>query len=113
MFRYMIHTCNNRYWYVHDYLIPSMLKQGIPKEDIVVYLDKYNEGNLTSCMHSFHSLPSRDNVWHLQDDVVISRDFKSKIEQCESLDSFLICGFCSNVDSNKDKIVSEIKKTGT
>ena len=32
--KYMIHTCEARLWYVEEYLIPSMLKQGIKEDDI-------------------------------------------------------------------------------
>jgi len=39
--KYMIHSCNSRLWYVEQYLIPSMIKQNIPREDIILFNDHY------------------------------------------------------------------------
>ena len=77
MARYLIHACPRRMWYVEEYLIPSMLKQGIAKGDIRVYNDKEGEGNLRACMKAFalcEGIPG--GTWHLQDDVCICRNFK-------------------------------------
>ena len=46
---YLIHACNKRFWYVKEYLIPSMMLQGIPAENIFVYRD-YNEQTLRQGM---------------------------------------------------------------
>ena len=101
MAKYMIHACKQRMWYVNDYLIPSMVKQGIGKnDDIFIYLDKNEEGNLVSCMSSFSYVKNIDTegIWHLQDDVIISSDFKQRTEE---LDDGLVCGFCCDYDANK------------
>lgn len=80
--RYMIHACPKRMWYVNDFLIPSMLAQGIEKEQITVYNDEKHEGNLKACMHSFQTLPDDNGgTWHLQDDVIICRDFRKRTEK--------------------------------
>lgn len=96
MAKYMIHACNKRIWYVEDYLIPSMIAQGIEGKDIVVYLDKANEGCLTSCVRSFDALRGiSGGVWHLQDDVIISSSFR---QQTEQHDSGIVCGYCWDQD---------------
>lgn len=93
---YMIHACNQRMWYVRDFLIPSMLGQGIEPDHILVYRDKNSIGNLRAWVDSCNRLCAQcarddiDGVWHLQDDVVICKDFK---ERTEKYDSGIICGF--------------------
>lgn len=95
MAKYLIHTYPKRLWYVNEYLIPSMLKQGIKEEDISIYNDEKGEGNLRACMNAFASVPDDDKgTWHLQDDVLICKDFK---ERTEWYDHGLVCGFSSNL----------------
>lgn len=87
----MIHTCSKRRWYVYDYMIPSLLAQGIPREDIFVWLDWTGAGNLISCVDSFRAcglVPG--GTWHLQDDVIISRRFA---ELAAAHDDGVVCGF--------------------
>ena len=80
MAQYLIHTYPKRLWYVEQYLIPSMLAQGIDKASIIVYNDVNKEGNLLSCMKAFASVNNDDNgTWHLQDDVLICKDFKERM----------------------------------
>lgn len=93
MANYLIHAIPSRMWYVENHLIPSMLKQGIEKDNIKVYNDVDREGNLRACMKAFASVPYDDGgTWHIQDDVCISKDFK---ERTEWYDNGLVCGFCS------------------
>lgn len=75
--RYMIHSVPSRQWYVDHYLIPSMIGQGISKDDIVVWCDTDKKGNLQSCMESFKFCGDNptDGTWHLQDDIIISKKF--------------------------------------
>lgn len=103
MSKYLIHTCPKRIAYVQDYLIPSMLEQGIDKYDISFYLDADDKGCLESCMQSFLSLPAnKDITWHLQDDIIISSEFRVQTETDYMTD--IICGYCYELDKNKDKI---------
>ena len=96
---YMIHACPGRMWYVEKFLIPSMLEQGIEREKIVLYCDNEKRGNLRACMDSFSQLPDNDEgTWHLQDDVLISRDFRKKTER---YNAGLVAGFISQ-RYNKD-----------
>lgn len=89
----MIHTYPRRLWYVYNYLLPSMLRQGIKGDDIRIYNDSALEGNLRACMNAFGSVGNDDGgTWHLQDDVIISHDFK---ERTEALDEGIVCGFSS------------------
>ena len=81
MAEYLIHACLEREWYVNDFLIPSMVEQGIDRNNIEVWMDSKRLGNLLSCMKCFEECGKRGSGrWHLQDDVVISSDFKEKTE---------------------------------
>lgn len=80
-----------RAWYVRDYLVPSMLEQGIDKNHIEIWLDTEYKGNLKSCLESFAECGNRHGGrWHMQDDVVISSDFKQITEE---YDSGIVSGF--------------------
>ncbi len=88
---YVIHTCMHSEWYVNDYLIPSMLEKGIKIDQIEVWLDTEYKGNLKACLECFEACGSRGSGrWHMQDDVVISRDFKEKTEE---YDKGIVSGF--------------------
>ena len=56
-----------------------MLEQGINPNNIFVYRDKNKIGNLRAWVDSCNRLVAKshelsiDGVWHLQDDVVISK----------------------------------------
>lgn len=90
---YMIHTCSNRRWYVDNFLLPSMKDQGI--DNITVYEDKEMVGSLKAYMQSFLSLPADEKgTWHLQDDVIICKDFK---QMTEKYNRGIVCGFCSQM----------------
>lgn len=93
MAKYMIHAVPKRMWYVEKYLIPSMKAQAIPDEDIILWLDDKQMGNLYSFMNSMKVCGEReeDGIWHLQDDVIISRRFK---ELTEEYDNGIVCGSC-------------------
>ena len=75
--RYLIHSAPVRQWYVDKYLIPSLVDQGISRDDIVVWCDTDKKGNLQACMESFKWCGENptDGTWHLQDDIIISRKF--------------------------------------
>ena len=102
MANYLIHTCKERLWYVNDYLIPSMVKQGIDRRHIAIQADILKRGNLENCMQAFMECRSDGGTWHLQDDVLIRRDFK---EQTERLDDGIVCGIATRYDRDRtDKI---------
>ena len=75
--RYMIHSAPQRQWYVDKFLVPSLLEQGIPENEITVRCDYAHRGNLLACMDAFRYCGENtaDGTWHLQDDIIISRDF--------------------------------------
>lgn len=79
---YMVHTCPKRLWYVVDFLIPDMIKQGIKKEDIVIWKDSKKWGNLTAFVKSAEyirdNMPTNEGTWHLQDDICLSDSFAEK-----------------------------------
>lgn len=88
--KYMIHTYPKREWYVINYLVPSMLKQGINKEDIKILSDREGLGNLKAFIESLKMVG--EDTWHLQDDIIISSDFKDRTEVYSYLDT-VVCGF--------------------
>ena len=90
MSKYMIHTYPKREWYIMKYLVPSMLKQGIRKEDIIIVSDREGLGNLASWLSSLKKVT--DDTWHLQDDIVIASDFKDRTEVLSYLKT-VVCGF--------------------
>ena len=104
---YMIHTCPKRLWYVEEYLIPSMKEQGC--ENISVYNDEKYEGSMKAHMNSFLQLPKDDGVtWHLQDDVIISKNFKEKTKE---YGDGIVCAFSSEMyDGNKPAGVVTVDK---
>lgn len=96
MSKYMIHACKNRLWYVRQYLVPSLIEQGVKNDDITVYVDDKNEGCLVSYINSFKQLTG-EGTWHLQDDVVVSTRFK---ELTEKHDKGVVCGYCNCYDKH-------------
>lgn len=91
---YMIHACPQRMWYVEEFLIPSMISQGIREAEIDIRCDTEGKGNLLSCMESFRDCGERPGgTWHLQDDILICRDFAQRTKEAEGI----VCGFgCRN-----------------
>ena len=99
MARYLIHLCNEREWYVKDYLIPSMMLQGIDGDDIWLWQDLACEGNLKATINAFKYISNEPGgTWHLQDDIVISQHFK---QQTEEYDSGIKCGFANTYVQDK------------
>ena len=89
--KYVIHTYPKRLWYVKDYIVKDMIKQGIKKEDIIILNDKNKLGNLMSFVESCEML--NEDCWHLQDDVLLSSKFRDKTEVLGRL-NMLVSGFC-------------------
>lgn len=88
----MIHTCPKRKWYVDEFLIPSMEEQGINTGNITVYNDVNEDGHLMAFMNSWKWLTD-GGTWHLQDDIIISSNFK---RMTEAYDEGVVCGFVNS-----------------
>lgn len=86
MTKIVIHTYPARLWYVNNFLVPSLIDQGLT--DIIIFNDKYHIGNL---MAFILSLKNIGDAWHLQDDVIISKDFAKRIKKYKNIS----CGFCA------------------
>lgn len=103
--KYLIHTIPKRLWYVEKYLIPSMTKQGIKKNDIYIYNDKNKYGNLFAFLDSLkfinENLSEEQGLWHLQDDVIISKNFK-EITEVEG-NNMVVNGFVNKNYANLEK----------
>lgn len=96
--KYMIHSCNDRQWYVDEFLVPELLNQGIQPADIFIYQDKDCDGNLKSfyksCKAVYDKWGADEKVCHLQDDVYPASYFREEAEYYAGLDKYiLICGF--------------------
>lgn len=103
--RVMIHACPEREWYVNEFLVPSLKEQG--QNEVTVWMDRDKKGNLKSCIESFtHCSNYEGDTWHLQDDVIICRDF---VERTRAAPAGLVCGFC--VDIYEDDPFVEGKTT--
>jgi hypothetical protein len=83
-----------------------MMLQGIPAQNIFVYRD-YNElGNLRAFIDSCNKASVQcqkkgiDGLWHLQDDVIISDDFA---KQTQVYDNGIVCGFTCNYDTKPEE----------
>ena len=98
--QYMIHACPDRMWYVEQFLVPSMLEQGISRSDITIWNDEEKKGNLWATMDSFNFCGKQDGgYWHLQDDVLLARDFA---ERTKVSGNDIECGFCHALFENRD-----------
>lgn len=87
----MIHACPQRRWYVDEFLVPSLFEQGLPESDVEVYEDTAGRGCLQSTIISFTLCGKREGgTWHLQDDVILARDF---VKRAEENDDGLVCGY--------------------
>lgn len=91
-YRVLIHAVQSRMWYVKDFLVPSLESQGILPEIVI----DTGRGNLRSCMDSFMDSPKDGGTWHLQDDVIICRDFGERIKRHNK---GLVLGFHSGKDN--------------
>lgn len=100
----MIHACPERLWYVEGFLIPSIVEQGMDRDSIDIWNDVNRDGNLYSCVKSFGYVGEKEGgTWHLQDDVVIARDFYLRAKEN---DEGIVCGFCG------EKIGPDPEKVG-
>lgn len=100
--KYFIHAVPSRLWYINQFLIPSMLKQGITVNELEMYMDNNGDGNLVSCLNSFSMVPNDDGgMWHLQDDIMISHNF-SEITHDVPKDT-VMCGMCMDIDEEQEK----------
>lgn len=111
---YMIHTCNDREWYVKDYLIPSLVDAGIDEENIIAWHDYESIGNLASftasCRWIKDNLNPYDDTWHLQDDVVISSQFFTETQKKYS---GIANGFCNEIfDGERTNYIGNITVNG-
>ena len=101
MSKIVIHACPPRMKYIEQYLVPSLINQGISNNEIKICCDVNGAGNLTSCMQVFSSMKDVGGAWHLQDDVIICRDFFDRIKTLESkYGDKVICGYCWEKDPN-------------
>lgn len=97
----LIHACPKRMWYVNDFLLPELERQGA--DDVEVWNDTEGVGNLRSCMASFAARTGDGGTWHIQDDVLLRRDF---VKLCREHDDGVVYGFCN------EKFTDDPRQTG-
>ena len=86
----MVHACPKRMWYVEGFLVPELERQGA--DEIEIFNDTEGLGNLRACMKAFASCAGDGGTWHIQDDVLLCRDF---VERCREHDDGVVYGFCN------------------
>ena len=69
----LIHAVPQRLWYVQNFMLPQLRQQGY--EEAQIFLDDRKLGNLEACLQSFEQLPDEGGTWHLQDDLLLAKDF--------------------------------------
>lgn len=94
----LIHACPARMWYVGDFLVPELRRQGA--DEIEVWNDTDGVGNLRACMASFAAREGDGGTWHIQDDVLPSASF---VERARAHDCGVVYGFC-NEDFTDDPL---------
>lgn len=85
----LIHAYPKRMWYVEGWLVPELRRQGA--DEIEVWNDAEGKGNLRACMESFAARSGDGGTWHIQDDVILCRDF---VQRCREHDEGVVYGFC-------------------
>lgn len=89
--RILIHAVPQRLWYVENFMLPELERQGA--DAVELWVDREKAGNLKSCMDSFLSLTGDGGTWHIQDDLLFARDF---VKRASAFDERrpLANGFC-------------------
>ena len=85
----LIHACPKRMWYVEGWLAPELRRQGA--DEVEIWNDTEGVGNLAACMASFAARTGDGGTWHIQDDVLLCRDF---VQRCRAHDEGVVYGFC-------------------
>lgn len=96
--RVLIHAVPKRMWYVEKFLAPSLEAQGL---EPVIWNDATGYGCLESCLRSFEAGLAD---WHIQDDVLICRDFSEKIKDLDGV----VNGFCHTQFGDNPEAVGKI-----
>lgn len=86
----LIHAYPKRMWYVEGWLVPELERQGA--DEIEIWNDAEGKGNLRACLESFAARTGDGGTWHIQDDVLLCRDF---VQRCREHDEGVVYGFCN------------------
>ena len=91
----MIHACPARMWYVDEFLVPQLLGQGVEKDEIRIWNDTEGWGNLKAFIKSCEAVAGENGqTWHLQDDILLCRDFAPRARTLETETDGIVCGMC-------------------
>lgn len=85
----VIHAVPQRMWYVEEFLLPELRRQGADRVEI--WNDTRGRGNLLACMDCLAAREGEGGTWHIQDDVLLCSDF---VERCRANDAGVVYGFC-------------------
>ena len=74
------------------------MEQGTREEEIIEVRDAEGRGNMASFLESMklvkETLEPMTSAWHIQDDVLLCRDFVSRAEEIMRGWDGVACGFC-------------------
>lgn len=94
---YVIHTSPKRIKFVNEYMVPCFKRYGI--QDIIVWNDEQMIGQLNAWTDCARWIVSEKNeyrgTWHLEDDVVPCKNFKTLSEQLSGK-SIVVQGFITD-----------------
>lgn len=88
----LIHAYPKRMWYVDEFIVPELIRQGMDPADIEIWNDTEKRGNLRACMDSFAARTGDGGTWHIQDDCLLCRDF---VQRCREHDEGVVYGFAN------------------
>lgn len=101
----LIHACPERMWYINEFLLPELTRQGVRNVD--VYNDVERLGNLQAFLDSVWTrCRAGEDTWHLQDDVWPCSDFGAKIEALAGREG-VVCGFVNEIGGPDANLVGE------
>ena len=99
--RYMIHGCPKRAWYIDEFMLPELKRQGISDDEVMVWMDTEGLGNLKSFVKSMEwvaeNCDPEEGIWHIQDDVLPSDTFAERTRAFDAESNAVCYGFCNNI----------------
>lgn len=99
----LIHACPGRMWYVDGFLAPELRRQGA--EQVEIWNDTGKKGNLRACMEAFAARTGSGGTWHLQDDILLCRDF---VQRAREHDYGVVYGFCCEAFTDDPAACGEV-----
>ena len=103
--KYLIYTDAEHKWYVREYLIPHMVKQGILKRTIEIWTGSF----IDRCKWIAETQEPEESIWHLEWDIVIGDHFKEITDR--EYPGF-VAGCCDKSDGGKVNCIGNTSVKG-